>query len=106
MRPDEEICFIYAHWDKTGNKYDGVLKYRIYSNRRRPQIDAALETQNINRRRPRIDAASTVRRLFEEIMIYNNYERKVYFNFKPAMEIYFLLEQHFLVQSDCTVMFK
>ena len=43
------------------------------SNRRRPQIDAALETQNINRRRPRIDAASMVRRLFEEIMICNNY---------------------------------
>ena len=26
LRPDEEICFIYAHKDKTGNKYDGVLK--------------------------------------------------------------------------------
>ena len=63
-----------------------VHTYRIYS----------------NRRRPRIDAASTVRCLFEEIMIYNNYQRKVYFKFKPAMEIYFLLEQHFLVQSDCT----
>ena len=25
LRPDEEICFIYAHQDKTGNKYDGVL---------------------------------------------------------------------------------
>ena len=47
--------------------------YRIYLNRRRLRIDAALETQNINRRRPRIDAASTVRRLFEETMIYNNY---------------------------------
>ena len=23
--PDEEICLIYAHYDKTGNKYDGVL---------------------------------------------------------------------------------
>ena len=43
-----------------------------------------------------------MRRLFEEIMIYNNYERKLYFNFKPAMEIYCLLEEHFLVQSDCT----
>ena len=53
--------------------FGAVHTYRIYSNRRRPQIDAALETQNINRRRPRIDAASTVRRLFEEIMIYNNY---------------------------------
>ena len=50
-----------------------INEYRIYSNRRRPRIDAALETQNINRRRPPIDAASTVRRLFEEIMIYNNY---------------------------------
>ena len=53
--------------------FGAVHIYRIYSNRRRPQIDAALETQNINRRRPRIDAASTVRCLFEEIMIYNNY---------------------------------
>ena len=26
LRPDEEICLIYAHLDKTGNKYDGVLK--------------------------------------------------------------------------------
>ena len=26
LRPDEEICLIYAHQDKTGNKYDGVLK--------------------------------------------------------------------------------
>ena len=50
-----------------------IKEYRIYSNRRRPRIDAALETQNINRRRPPIEAASTVRRLFEEIMIYNNY---------------------------------
>ena len=33
--------------------FGAVHTYRIYSNRRRPQIDAALETQNINRRRPR-----------------------------------------------------
>ena len=26
LRPDEEICSIYAHYDKNGNKYDGVLK--------------------------------------------------------------------------------
>ena len=25
LRPDEEICLIYAHQDKTENKYDGVL---------------------------------------------------------------------------------
>ena len=44
-----------------------VIAYRIFSNRHRPQIDAALKAQNINRRR------TCVRRLFEEIMIYNNY---------------------------------
>ena len=37
LRPDEEICYIYAHWDKTGNKYDGDLNYRI------TRIDAAPE---------------------------------------------------------------
>ena len=26
LRPDEEIGLIYAHQDKTENKYDGVLK--------------------------------------------------------------------------------
>ena len=48
-------------------------------NKRRPQINAALGTQNINRRRPRIDAASTVRRLFEE----KRYLQKGHF--KPTM---------------------
>ena len=34
-----------------------VDNYRISSNKRRPQINAAPESQNINKRRPRINAA-------------------------------------------------
>ena len=39
--------------------------HRIYSIKRRPRINAALESKNINKRRPRIDAAPMMRRLLQ-----------------------------------------
>ena len=40
-------------------------EYRIYSIKRRPRINAALESKNINKRPRQIDAAPMMRRLFE-----------------------------------------
>ena len=59
--------------------------YRISSNKRRPRINAAPESQNINKRRPRINAAYIEQK--EIITVeYNNYQ--------PCLLIYKRLSAH------------
>ena len=50
---------------RTRTGIDKIRDYRIYSIKRRPRINATLESKHINKRRPRIDAAPMVRRLFQ-----------------------------------------
>ena len=48
-------------------------RYRISSNKRRPQINAAPESQNINKRRPGINAAplgAAFIRIFNKTLVY------------------------------------
>ena len=50
-----------------------ILYYRISSSKRRPQINAAPESQNINKRRPRINAAplgAAFIRIFNKKLVY------------------------------------